>query len=253
MELRSQPMPSAADWTAATAVAAQLFGINGSSFLTAPGVADFVGQVKARAAALAATQPDLVAAIETAYERAGVDQGGSADRLTTARRAAELVQQLRHLDGVALVERLAGAGFGSGAAAAGKSMASAEQVAAALRGFQWDRLAPIRQGMQGEGERADAAAGILTRLQNALRADELVTGIAGALRTADSDIFTWLTPPVAIPTQQPNRAPAPIDPHHGGRARRAPGASNDDLLREVRQFLERNADREVDVSWQVRE
>jgi hypothetical protein len=191
-----------------------------------------------------------VAAIETAYERAGVDQDGAADRLTTARRAAELVQQLRHLDGVALVERLAGAGFGSGAASAGKSMASAEQVAAALRGFEWGRLAPIRQGMQGEGERADAAAGILTRLQNALRADELVTGVAGALRTVDSDIFAWLTP--AVPIQPPVVSPPPL-PGRSGHARRSPGASNEDLLREVRQFLERNADREVDVSWQVRE
>lgn len=250
MELRAQPMPSSADWTDATAVAAQLFGINGASFLTAPGVADFVGQVRARATALAQSQPELVAAIETANERAGIG-ADSSDRLATARRTAELVQQLRNLDGVALVERLARAGFGSGAAAAGRSMASAEQVSTALRGFQWDRLAPVRQAMQGEGERADAAAGIITRLQQALGADEITSNAAKALQTADREIFEWLA--AAKPVAPPRVAPPTVAPDLGGHARRAPGASNDDLLRQVRQFLESHSDRDVDVTWQVRE
>ncbi|EWT07978.1 phage resistance protein [Intrasporangium chromatireducens Q5-1] len=250
MELRSQPMPTQAEWTDATAAAAQLFGVHGASFLTAPGVADFVGQVRTRATTLAQVQPDLVTAIEVANERVGIDAGDATDRLTTARRTAELVQQLRNLDGVALVQRIATAGFGTGAAAAGKSLSSAEAVTMALRSFEWDRLAPVRQAMQGEGEESDTAAGIVQRLQKAIGGDEIVSAAATALGQADREIFEWLArrrPPKPDPT------PPPLDSSIRGNARRAPGASNDELLRQVRQFLESHGDREVDVSWQVRE
>lgn len=247
MEMRSQPMPSAPDWTAATRAAAELFGINASTYLTAPAVADFVGQIKARAVSLSTTQPELVSTIESAYSRAGIEVAGEDHRLATARRTAELVQQLRHLDGVTLVERLAQAGFGSGAAGAGKSMASAESVTAALRAFEWDRLTPLRQALTGEGDRAAGAAAIIARLQDALVADEIVTAIGPALKKADREIFEWLSGPGPTPP------PPPPPPALGGSARRAVGSSNEDLLRQVRDFLESHADRDVDVSWRVRE
>jgi len=157
------------------------------------------------------------------------------------------VQQLRHLDGVTLVERLAQAGFGTGAAAAGKSMASAETVTAALGSFEWDRLAPLRQAMASEGPRAASAAAIIARLQDALVADEIVTAVGPALRRADREIFEWLAgdPPPPPPPPPPGGS--------AGSARRRVGASDDELLRQVREFLESHADRDVDVTWQVRE
>ena len=44
MELRTQPMPTAAEWSAATAMAGALLGVNASAHLTAPAVADFVAR-----------------------------------------------------------------------------------------------------------------------------------------------------------------------------------------------------------------
>lgn len=249
MELRAQPMPSASDWTVATRAGAELFGINASTYLTAPAVADFVGQVKARAVTLSASQPDLVSAIETAYGRAGVSADGDEHRLATAQRAAELVQQLRNLDGVTLVERLALAGFGSGSAAAGKSMASADAVVSALRSFEWDRLMPLRHATASEDARASSAAGIISRLQDALLADEIVTSIGHALKKADREIFEWLSDPGLTPPPPPPPPPA----GESGRGQRSANQSNDALLSQVREFLESNPDRDVDVTWQVRE
>ncbi|GAA4393356.1 hypothetical protein GCM10023153_13220 [Ornithinibacter aureus] len=251
MELRSQAMPDLPDWTAATRAAAELFGISASTYLTPPAVADFVGQVTARAVSLTATQPPLVSAIEAAYTRAAVTADGDEHRLATARLTAELVAQLRHLDGVTLVERLAQAGFGTGAAAAGKSMASADSVTAALGSFEWDRLAPLRQAMASEGPRAASAAAIIARMQDALVADEIVTAVGPALRRADREIFEWLA---GDPSPTPPPPPPPPPPGgSAGSARRTVGSSDDELLRQVREFLQSHADRDVDVTWQVRE
>lgn len=107
MEMRGQAMPSAADWNSATRKAGELFGIHSSTYLTAPAVADFVVQVKARAASLSSTQPGLVSAIESAYQRVGVEAVRPDQRLATAQETAALLQQLRNLDGVSLVDRLA--------------------------------------------------------------------------------------------------------------------------------------------------
>jgi hypothetical protein len=126
-------------------------------------------------------------------------------------------------------------------------MASAESVTAALRAFEWDRLTPLRQALTGEGDRAAGAAAIIARLQDALVSDEIVTAIGPALKKADREIFEWLSGPVPTPP------PPPPPPALGGSARRAVGSSNEDLLRQVRNFLESHADREVDVSWRVRE
>lgn len=248
MELRSQPMPSPADWTAATARAAELFGIHTNPHLSAPAVADFVGQVTTRAAATAGALPGLVSALESAYGRAGLPAGEDSARLATARQTAELVQQLRHLDGVALVERLAASDFGANAAA-GRSIASAADVTAALNAFPWDRLAPLRSATNSEGERADTARAIINRLQDGLGAEQLTTRIETVLERAERGMWDWVTPadPGSTSPQPPPHAAT------GGSARRAPGASDDDLLRQVRDFLTAHRDREVDVTWEVRE
>mgnify|MGYP001179613518 CR=1 FL=1 len=253
MEMRAQAMPTGPDWTAATRAAAELFGINASTYLTAPAVADFVGQVKARAVELAASQAELVAAIEAAYARAGVQADVSEHRLAQARRTAELVQQLRHLDGVKLVERLAQAGFGSGAAAAGKSMASAIPVTSALRSFEWDRLNPLRQAMAGENDDAASAARIITGLQDALVSDEIVRPIGQALKKADREIFDWLASLHPHPVAKPPSAARPLPQDTGGSALRAAGSSSDDLVRQVRSFLDSHSTRAVEVTWRVLE
>src|SRR5688500_6709358 len=104
MELRTQELPSADDWEAARTVAGAMLAVTAGTYLTAPAVADFVGQVANKAAELSKPAPGLVGAIEAAYRRLEIVDG---DRLRIAKAASALVQQLRHLDGVKLVRTLA--------------------------------------------------------------------------------------------------------------------------------------------------
>ncbi|MDN5789362.1 MAG: DUF6079 family protein [Micrococcales bacterium] len=255
LELRPQPRPRGAGGRAAGAVAAGLLGIPVKPHLTAPAVADLVETVTSRAAELANDAPGLVAALEPAYGRLGLDASdGAVGRLATARTTTALVQRLRHLRGVALVQALAEADLGAGTTAAGTSLASAGAVTSALTTFQWSRLNPLTDAMRGEGRRSDEAAAIVGRLQEALVSEEFVTPIGTALERADDDIFRWLedhiTPtPAATP---PTDGPKPPGGRWGRASRPARGA-NEALLGEVRSFLDEHADADVEVTWQVRE
>ncbi|MDT0212470.1 hypothetical protein Q9R29_01105 [Rothia sp. ARF10] len=242
MELRTQPMPTASEWSEAIAVAAALFGITSSPHLTAPAVAGLVDAVKSAADQGVAVAPGLVTELEQAYRRTGVDTaGGDPQRLASARTVAALVQQLRHQSGVALVQTLASASLGSRATAAGKSLSSASAVTSSLSGFAWERLTPLLDAMKGEGARADSAAVIVNALRGALQADEIVTPIGPALKATEDSVFEWLRPPAKVYTRA-----------HGSSSR-APGGSDDELLALVKAFLAEHADEAVDVSWRVLE
>ena len=268
MELRTQPMPTRSEWDVARTAAAALFGVNVSPHLTASAVADLVTSSTTKARELAQDAPGLVTALETAYGRLGLatnpSDAGVGQRLATARATAELVARLRHLDGVALVQAIAHAGYGAGSTAAGKSLASARAVTDALTRFQWSRLTPLLTAMDGEDDRATSAAQAINRLRDALSADEIVTGAGSALSRADDDVFTWLSAapapgparaPVSGPDEDPGGPPPPIPTggHGAGRGIRLAGGDDDELLAHVRSFLAEHRDAAVDVSWQVRE
>ncbi len=72
MELRTQPMPTPAEWDAARSAAAALFGVNVSPHLTASAVADLVTSSTTKARELAQDAPGLVSALETANGRLGL-------------------------------------------------------------------------------------------------------------------------------------------------------------------------------------
>lgn len=255
MELRTQPMPTATEWTDATTVAGALLGVHGAAHLTAPAVADFVRQVTESAKELAAAAPDLVRALEAAYSRVGVTDGA---RLKTARSAAELVQQLRHLTGVELVRRVAGADLDGTPTAAGKSLASAASVASALDGFHWERLRPLMQAMQSEGTAANQAADVVNRLRSALESDELVTAIGRALGDTDSAIFSWLEnhtqPAVTPPDDKVGPIEPPLPPQvRGGRTTRHKDTPKEAVIAQLGTFLDEHQDVEVEVTWRVLE
>lgn len=250
MELRTQPMPTTSEWSEAVAVAAALFGINSSPHLTAPAVAGLVEAVHTAASEGASVAPGLVTELEQAYRRVGIDISDSdPQRLGTARTIGSLVQQLKHQSGVALVQTLAGAGLGTRATAAGKSLSSAVAVTKSLASFEWGRLAPLLDAMKGEGDRADSAAQIVNALREALKADEIVAPVATALKATDDAIFKWLSEP----SPGPGPGPTPPPPRVGGEARRRAGEGSEELIGLMRAFLAEHADKDVDVTWQVRE
>ena len=87
MELRTQPMPTESEWTAATATAGALLGVKASPHLTAPAVADFQRKVTETAGALAGAAPGLISAVESAYGRLGVVDRRPADDRARQRHA----------------------------------------------------------------------------------------------------------------------------------------------------------------------
>lgn len=263
LELRTQELPSADEWEAARTVAGAMLGVTAAAYLTAPAVADFVSQVTAKAADLAQTAPDLVTAVESTYRTLGIGDG---DRLQTARAGATLVQQLRHLTGVALVQALASPELaGATPTAAGKSLISAATVAGALNQFQWHRLDPLRTATNAEGSRSGAAATVVNAVREALQRDELVSAAAAALTACEEGIFTWLAdvPPIPAadpaagadsasgPRSAPGTGPRPIDTARSGRATRTGRNRNDPLLADLATFLDTHPNDTVEVTWRV--
>jgi hypothetical protein len=254
MELRIQEMPTLPEWKAACDVAGAMLGVPGAAYLTAPAVADFVGEVTAKARDLAQTAPDLVTALESVYRRLGIADG---TRLRTARACAALAQQLRHLEGVKLVQAVASPDLGGATpTAAGKSLSSAAAVTAAVTSFPWERLDPLRQAANGEGSRAASAADVVNAVREALERDELVSPVAAALQACDADIFAWLsrgrieTEPE--PGPQPEPGPGPVElGSRSGRATRPGRGANATVLHDLSAFLDDHPDDSVEVTWRV--
>jgi len=269
MELRQQPMPSQEAWEKATTLSSGLLGTPAAPKLVSPSaLAGFEQAVAAEVGALAPGQPDLIAAIETAWARMGITTG---DRLHTARTSGALVQSLRPLKGVRLIERLATAELDATPAAAGTSLKGATEVTFALRGFEWDRMNPLRTAAQGEGLAADDAAAILETLRAGLAADEMVTSAREVLREAENGAFAWLQDqaaaapaepppapvgPAAPPIQSPVAGPADSDRPRGtagGARRRHAGEPSAAVVRELAVFLDQHPDATVTVTWEVEE
>ncbi len=261
MQLRTQPMPGAAEWTQAINTAAHLFGIKTSQHLTGPAVATLVGQTHEHAQKYAATAPRLVTALDAAYGYAGIES--TEDRPTrrrTARTTSAFVQRLRQLTGVPVVTALAEADFGTTLDAAGRSLTQSAQVAAALESFAWERLRPLHEASAGEGAHADQAAAILHELRQALLADELAQPLPAALRRTDDAIFAWLasnaaasSPPAPASAPEPAVPVRPADTRGSGSATRVAGSADDEVLRRLRGFLDEHRDADVEVHWRVRE
>jgi hypothetical protein len=116
-------------------------------------------------------------------------------------------------------------------------------VASALAGYRWDRLGPLLDAESDDTEAEVALRG----LREALRNDEIVTPLAGALRASEDAVFEWLSRRNPGPGAGPGPGPTPAR----GRSRRAKGASVDALLSDLRSFLEEHPDENVVVEWRV--
>jgi len=196
MELRVQPMPTQQTWEVARTLAGSVFGVNASAYVTPAEVANLASAVHGRAVELNQPAHRLAGSLERARTKLRMGVSAAPGRLATARATAELCDGLRGLQGLPLIERLAAAGAGAAALPeptnAGRSLKSAAEVAGLLDRFSWQRFEPLFAGRQGEGVRADEAAGILRRLSEAVDADEFSVPIAPALKRAEDELFAWL-------------------------------------------------------------
>jgi hypothetical protein len=258
MELRPEPMPEPGDWAKATSRAEALFGLHVNPYLNTTAVTDLAASVGGRVDVFASSAPGLVPELEQAYRRLGLAVG-QRDRLATARAAAQLVAELQRAaaagNRVRLVETLARTTLPGTEASLANSLRQASAVREALRGFRWERLAPLREAAaRGADERDRSAARIIATLRDALEADEIAQALGRALSEAEDAIFAWLAngqpPPPPPPPPGPGPGPVkPVAPSGGGT--RAKGAPDAAVLSELGEFLRGHPNERVVVEWRV--
>jgi hypothetical protein len=262
MELRPEPLPQATDWQAATSRAEVLFGIHSNPYLTAAGVTEFTEKLRGHLGEPADAASGLVSRVERAYRSLSLPDDGPG-RLATAQAGALVVDVLRRAPSrVHLVESLARAELPGTDTAVAKSLSQAGVVAAAIDGFRWERLDPLRGAEHRLDSQGRAAAGILRVLREAVAADEFATRLGPALTRTDDAIFEWLSdsqPTAPAPPPQVLR-PDDVDiqvpvalPGAFGRATRAKGASSRAVLAQLEAFLDEHRDDQVIVEWRVQE
>lgn len=248
MELRVQPMPEPEEWSRAKARIGHLFGLPVSDFLTPHGVASVSQGVKAAVNARYDHAFALVRALEESYPRAGLDPAEPHPRLQSAETGRQLVEQLRHLDGVELIRRLGSENSDRDNAIA-RSLETAQSVSGLLGGFPWERLRPLHEAAQGEGPRADEAAAILGRLRDCLSQDELAAPVSNGIRQADTDLYRWLE--AGNRREQGSRRTPEPEATGSRRGRRSVAAheSVDGVLDDLRAFRSAHPDAVVEVEW----
>lgn len=133
-----------------------------------------------------------------------LDLDGPDGRLNTARRALDLCTAIAsESDAVATIDLVAGFDLGEQPAVVARSLATASEVAAEVRGAQWAVLSELPR-LLPEGEP------VLARLRTAARAEELHTPLGQALNAATASTTQLLVArrPVAPPPVAPT-APMP--------------------------------------------
>lgn len=244
-ELRTQPLPTEADWKAATKLAATVFGLAASPLVTAPNVAVFVPALRDKAAAVAAGVADLVAALDAVPD--GIRMAGAVDsRRTTADVAARLCAAVTAAgdDDLGVLAALASAELGGAApASVARSISTAAANADVLRRTRWDLLLGA---FALTDERAEAAAVVHDRASEALCADELALPLAPALDKVESDCVKLLATP-------------PLPPKKGWKVVRtdkheiSDKVSLDATVAELRGALDEGPGRRIDISFTVLE
>lgn len=276
MELRSQPMPTEQEWEAARLAAGSVFGIDIPKYRTPASVATLVDAMRTLARRSVAEAEALVQALETAASRLG---SNAWPRLDLARNIALALNKLQHQAGVTLIQSLAELDLQATAPEAAASLAKAKDVAAALNGFEWNRIGSAIQAATGTDERAQGAQAILDRLTTALRSHEQAQSCATALRNAVDETIDWLsaapvptvppstaspvgpgTPPFAGPVPIPGPGPKgpgdvpltptpPLPSTPGGEWRTTTGSAT--TVAELEQFIRSNPGKRIEVQWRI--
>ena len=194
--LVKQALPESGEWKQALEVAGRLFGVSVSPLLTASN--QNLLQRAVHEAARDHLDPcrHLAADLEIRYEALGLAPDG--DRLRNARLAVAVLEGLREPEGPELVRALARVEPITTLPALARSIASAREIGQTLAGYNWALLELV----WGRDDGADIRA----RVEAALRADELVTGLGGVLRQAQVDATGLIA---GKPPQSPGPGPKP--------------------------------------------
>ena len=211
MELRSQPLPSAAQWKEACLRAQGIFGLTPGSICNASNVARLTADLKAKALEFQSGAQTLVAELEQRLQQRGIP-AGSSERLATARAGRDLLEAIRSATETQVVAALAAAPWTQLPLVLGTSIRQAVAASTALQRTKWNiidsasRLTDYRQA---------AGAAITSRIQDVLTRNEQDIALPGTLARIEDDAATLLAdrPPTPPPLPLPVIVPAPGPSH----------------------------------------
>lgn len=233
MLLRRQALPSEHEWALAAERAGALFGHHTGARVVSPRAIAGFGRLAEQVDRLRTPAAELVSVLHSYRSRLDLPDEHNRGRLATAVEASELLDRLhRAPDPTALVTALAGPQLDAPLVVLGKSIASAREVADALRQADWrvlDRLATL------DGPEADA---VRHTLQTAAAADENAASLRDALAKARDQTLALIVEP------EPPDKSRPTPP-----SSRSLRGRRDEVLDQLRQALA--ADDRVEVSYRV--
>ncbi|MER6497964.1 DUF6079 family protein [Streptomyces sp. NPDC001455] len=276
--LRSQPLPSEENWSAARQRFTAVFGEPAPTLRRGRMVNQLARQIVQQAAVYREAARELVAQLERHAGFLQLDETVETGRLAIARRAVDLLRDLTHSAGQGAagarktVEALAAFDFGEvGADRLGTSVKQAEAVAQALNSTSWTTLdLASSEGPEGEA--------LLESLRNAARSDQRTADLKDALARTQREVLALVkrnratsTPPPApaaprpgdvsldTPTSHPPVPEQPSDarPSAPGRAKRSGGGRTTaaravaELQAEIAELAAREPGTTVEISWRV--
>ena len=211
MELRSQPLPSAAQWKEACSRANGIFGLTPGSICNASNVARLTADLKAKALEFQSGAQALMAELEQRLQQRGI-AASSSERLATARAGRDLLEAIRSATETQVVAALAAAPWTQLPLVLGTSIRQAVAASTALQRTKWNiidsasRLTDYRQA---------AGAAITSRIQDVLTRNEQDIALPGTLARIEDDAATLLAdrPPTPPPLPLPVIVPAPGPSH----------------------------------------
>ncbi|TMU14881.1 phage resistance protein [Halomonas sp. ATBC28] len=182
LELAEPPV-----WKDAIDNAGAILGVTLRSQLrTANHQNELVKQVREEAEAYVPSAEALVDVLRHRLTKLGVSDQGN--RLATAEYALSLMNDIRELEGTALVVALASSQAPSTNLSLGRSLKTAREVVSRVQHNNWDLLEKIWEGGNAE------AQAIKERVIEALKADELAKPISQVLDQAQRDATALIAP-----------------------------------------------------------
>ncbi|MFH8610245.1 DUF6079 family protein [Streptomyces sp. NPDC018029] len=276
--LRSQPLPSEEDWSAARERFSTVFGDPAPTLRRGRMVNQLARQIAQQAGAHLEAARELVTQLERHAGFLQLDETAEGGRLALARRAVELLQGLTRSAGQGAagarktVEALAAFDFGSvGADRFGTSITQARGVAQALNSASWTTLdLATSEGPEGEA--------LLESLRNAAQSDQRTNDLKDALARTQREVLALVkrnratTAPVPAPPV-PSPGDVRLDTHTShppiptqrsgtdtsatGRVKRSGGGRTTasravaELHAEIAELAAREPGVEVEITWKA--
>jgi hypothetical protein len=253
LELREQALPSDDVWQEAIQRAAAILGIAAPPLLTAASVAKFAADAKTQADLHRQAIDRLCVGLRQHMETLGIEARG-APRLQTAQSALALLRGIIDADKDDVVTVIARANLATTAAAMGHCIERAASLVAALDRTSWELFTAIDQL---SSEHTAEAAPIVEQVKDALRRDEHVVPLVGALQEAQAAAVVLLTRTAESPAppgrrKEPELTPPPIPKRDTARSQRGLGIEEASAVFDaIKREMESDTGLALDIEWHL--